>query len=177
MSKEAALSTSLLTFFTLWFMQINHYFSKSHPNRPSIGSCSKLLLLLQKKLTAPIIVDRVLEYIPELEIEIEKLTLKKNSMQSIQREELPNKKTLPSEFQAPTVAVNEVRKGELILQICMQSDRDDVFSNLIRKVEDEGNCITSSSSLYVCDDRVCYHLHIQVCFLLVFSRSSASFLR
>lgn len=116
---------------------------------------------------APFIIDRALAYIPELEIEIEKLNLIKQSMKPISKEELLKKKKSPSlELRAPTMSVTEVRIGELILQICMPRNRDDDFSSLLQKVEEQGMCITSSSSLWVCDDRVCYHLHIQVYMLL-----------
>ncbi|KAA8536548.1 hypothetical protein F0562_029026 [Nyssa sinensis] len=111
----------------------------------------------KKKWSAPAMIDRVLEYIPELEKEIEKLTLKKTNMQSInQNPQL--------ELQSPTVSVSEVKNGEVIFQICMGRDGNHVFSNLIQKVEEEGMCIASASTLYACEDRVCYHLHIQVYF-------------
>lgn len=82
------------------------------------------------------------------------------------RQSLVNKKTdIISEGEAAlTVSVNEVRKGELILQICRKRDEANniVFSNLLESFEDEGIRILSASSIHVCDERECYHIHIKV---------------
>ncbi|XP_034701477.1 transcription factor bHLH160 isoform X1 [Vitis riparia] len=115
----------------------------------------------KKRWSSPRIIDRVLEYIPELENEIENLTLKKDNMLS----SLANEQThqnQPSDLQVPTVSVTEVRKDEVIVQICMQREPGNVLSNLMQNVEGEGMGIMSASSLYVCDERICYHLHIQM---------------
>lgn len=124
--------------------------------------------LLQKRWTAPVIIDKVREYIPELEKEIKELTIKRNTMLLVteNRQSLINKKTeIISEGEAAlTVSVNEVRKGELILQICRKRDEANniVFSNLLESIEDEGIRILSASSIHVCDERECYHIHIKV---------------
>lgn len=67
-----------------------------------------------------------------------------------------------SDLQVPTVSVTEVRNGEAIVQICMQPEPGNVLSSLIQNVEGEGMGILGASSLYVCEERICYHLHIQV---------------
>lgn len=120
--------------------------------------------ILQKRWSSPRIIDRVLEYIPELENEIENLTLKKDNMLSSLENEQTHQNQ-PSDLQVPTVSVTEVRKDEVIVQICMQREPGNVLSNLMQNVEGEGMGIMSASSLYVCDERICYHLHIQVCIL------------
>lgn len=64
---------------------------------------------------------------------------------------------------ALTVSVNEIRKGELILQICRKRDgANNVFSNFLQSIEDEGICIVSASTIHVCEERECYHIHIKV---------------
>ncbi|PON92330.1 Achaete-scute transcription factor-related, partial [Trema orientale] len=116
-----------------------------------------------KRWNAPIIVDKVLEYIPELENEIEQLIFKKNNMLSVveNMQSLVKEKSTHSEVVSLTVSANEVQKGELILQICRGRDGENVFSNLLQKIEDEGMSLLSASTLHVCDERDCYHIHIQ----------------
>ncbi|PON92331.1 Achaete-scute transcription factor-related [Trema orientale] len=117
----------------------------------------------KKRWTAPVIVDKVLHFIPELENEIEQLTLKKKNMQSALENmaSVINKKSINSELNSLTISVNEVKKGELILQICRQRDGKNIFSRLLKNIEEEGICIVSASTLRVCDERECYNIHIQ----------------
>ncbi|XP_010243481.1 PREDICTED: transcription factor bHLH101-like [Nelumbo nucifera] len=116
----------------------------------------------KKKWSAPVIVGKVLEYIPELESEIENLTQRKEQMLSIvEKRQIPTQGS-PSESKTPTVSVSEVRKGEVIVQICIQRENSSVFSTLLANAEGEGMQIVSSSALSVSDDRVCYHLHLHV---------------
>ncbi|XP_015581095.2 uncharacterized protein LOC8260082 isoform X2 [Ricinus communis] len=116
----------------------------------------------KKRWTAPVIVDKVLEYIPELQSEIEELILKKNSMVSKIKNEQAIQHNASVELQAPTVSVHEVKHGELIIQICMQTDQDKGLSILMQNLEAESMVISSASSIGVCDDRICYHVHIQM---------------
>ncbi|PSS29157.1 Transcription factor bHLH100 like [Actinidia chinensis var. chinensis] len=116
----------------------------------------------KKKWSAPVIIDRVLEYIPELEDEVEKLTAKKQTIQSITKGKRTLNQNPCSELEGPTVSVNEVREGEVIIQICMARDKGEVFSNLVENVEGEGMSIASASTLSVCEERECHHLHIQM---------------
>ncbi|XP_010268963.2 PREDICTED: transcription factor ORG2-like [Nelumbo nucifera] len=117
----------------------------------------------KKKWSAPVVVGKVLEYIPELETEIEDLTQKKEQMISmIEKRQITPIQASPSEFETPTVSVTEVRKGEVIIQICMKRENSSVLSTLIANAEGEGMQIVSASALPVSDDRVCYHLHLHV---------------
>lgn len=113
---------------------------------------------MQRRWSAPVIIDRVIEYIPELEKEIKKLIVKKNSML------LDLNKTRQLKFEAAlsTVSVHNVKEGEVVIQICLQRNREDALSNLICKIEAENVCIESVSTSQICDDKVCYHLHVQV---------------
>ncbi|KAG8368789.1 hypothetical protein BUALT_Bualt15G0083300 [Buddleja alternifolia] len=128
-----------------------------------------------KRMGAPAIVDRVLKYIPEMENEVEELRSKKENVQSAAAAK--NKKKIiidnSSQYQNDhlTVSVNKVNDEEAIVQMCMaKEDHDDqdqdrisAFTNLLKSVEDdEGICIKTASTNYVCDTRICYHLHIQV---------------
>ncbi|KAJ4729212.1 transcription factor ORG2-like [Melia azedarach] len=119
-----------------------------------------------KKRSAPAIIGRALEYIPELEKEIEQLTLKKNNLVST----FENKQTRDQnpeleheERQAPTVSVHEVKEGEVIIQITrILKDEDTIFSKLMQNLESEGKSIVGVSTIQVSEKRVCYHLHIQM---------------
>ncbi|KAL5854620.1 hypothetical protein ACOSQ4_004422 [Xanthoceras sorbifolium] len=106
----------------------------------------------KRRSTAPGLIDRALEYIPELEKEIEDQTLRKNNLHSTIEKQ--NLKEIPQlsyhKLQAPTVSLHEVAKGEVIIQIiCIdQKDRETrVFSNLLQNVEAQGMSILSASTL------------------------------
>ncbi|PON92337.1 Basic helix-loop-helix transcription factor [Trema orientale] len=132
----------------------------------ALGSLLPISRPLKKRWTAPVIVDKVLEYIPKLENEIEQLTIKKNNMLSA-IENVPsliNKKSINPKVDSLTVSVNKVKEGQLIFQICRQGDgKNNVFSSLLRCIEkEEGICLVSASTLHVCDERECYHIHIEM---------------
>ncbi|KAG8368790.1 hypothetical protein BUALT_Bualt15G0083400 [Buddleja alternifolia] len=129
----------------------------------------------KKRLGAPAVLDRVLKYIPEMENEVKELRSKRENVQSAAAAK--NKKKIiidnSSQYQNDhlTVSVNKVNDEEAIVQMCMaKEDHDDqdqdrisAFTNLLQSVEDdEGICIKTASTNYVCDTRICYHLHIQV---------------
>ncbi|GAB4848135.1 hypothetical protein Ancab_002801 [Ancistrocladus abbreviatus] len=123
----------------------------------------------KKKWSAPHIIDRALEYIPELEVSVQRLTFKKNDMITVigkNKQPIHDIKdtTIATENQTLTVSVNEVKRGEVIVQICMEihQEEDDVFSNLIDKVEGQGLQLQGASSLFACEDRCCYHLHLKM---------------
>ena len=67
-----------------------------------------------------------------------------------------------------TVSINEVKRGEVIVQICEHNNKVGTVSNLIGKLEGQGMQILGASSQHACQDRSCFHLHVQVtliCFL------------
>ncbi|KAI9177440.1 hypothetical protein LWI28_015308 [Acer negundo] len=126
----------------------------------------------KKRSSAPGMIDKTLEYIPGLEKEIEDLTLRKNHLLStIEKQNLRETQQLSDKLQAPPmVSLHEIAKGEVIIQIiCIQKDEDTTFfSKLLQNVEAQAMSIFSASTLHVCMERVCYHLHIQVCFSYCF---------
>ncbi|KAL5563284.1 hypothetical protein UlMin_033031 [Ulmus minor] len=116
----------------------------------------------KKRWSAPVIIDMVLQYILQLEKEIDELRLKKNQMQSgVETRQLLNQKQ-NSQVEALTISVSQVKKGEAILQICRKRGGENVVSDLFGNIEDEGICIVSASTILVCDERVCYHIHVHV---------------
>lgn len=112
---------------------------------------------MQKKWSAPAIVDRVVTYIPELENEIESLRGKKENVQ-LQRA----KENHPSTN--PTISLNQVDQQEAIFQVCLerQEQEESQLTHLLEGLESEGVSIKSASALDVSDTRICFHLHIQV---------------
>ncbi|KAF9685019.1 hypothetical protein SADUNF_Sadunf03G0010700 [Salix dunnii] len=119
----------------------------------------------KKKWSAPGIIDEVLEYIPELESEIEELILMKNTELSKIEGRQPNQQDLSAERQAPTISIHEIRQGEVIVQICMQRrDKQNAsLSNLFQNLEEQSTSIVSASSVNVCEEStVCHHLHIKM---------------
>ncbi|GAB4847837.1 hypothetical protein Ancab_026897 [Ancistrocladus abbreviatus] len=130
-----------------------------HPKKP------------KKKWSAPCIIDRALECIPELEGVIQKLTSKKEDIMLLlignNKEKVLDHRdamTAAAENQTLTLSVNEVKRGEVIIQICMHihQEKIDVFSNLIENLEGEGMQLKGASGVFACDDRYCYHLHLQM---------------
>lgn len=117
--------------------------------------------MLQKKWSAPAIVDRVLKYIPELENEVEALRCKKENVQT--QTEIAQKNIHPdAKYENPTISLNRVSQEEVVVQVCMSRDDESQFTNLVQRVEDEGICIKSASALDISESRICYHLHVQV---------------
>ncbi|KAL3814489.1 hypothetical protein ACJIZ3_015757 [Penstemon smallii] len=127
--------------------------------------------------SAPSIVDKVLKYIPEMENEIQELESKKlnyiNNVQLAAAKKKKKKKKIIYDNENenigyPTISVNKINKGEVIVQICMPRSGTLAFTNLLQRVEDQLDdhqyifCIKSLSTLYVCETRTCYHLHIQL---------------
>ncbi|KAB5563737.1 hypothetical protein DKX38_003791 [Salix brachista] len=119
----------------------------------------------KKKWSAPGIIDEVLEYIPELESEIEGLTLMKSTELSKIEGRQPNQLDLSAERQAPTISIHEVGQGEVIVQVCSQRrDKEDAaLSNLFQNLEEQSISIVSASSINVREEStVCHHLHIKM---------------
>ncbi|KAK6136504.1 hypothetical protein DH2020_029740 [Rehmannia glutinosa] len=116
----------------------------------------------KKRWSAPAIIDRVLKHIPEMENEVE--ALRSNKENIVQLSAAKNKKiAVNNEDQNCTISFNKVNQEEAIIQICMARKYGLGFSNLLQCVEDEGiYIIKSASTLYVCETRICYNLHIQI---------------
>ena len=75
---------------------------------------------------------------------------------------------VPKDKQTLTVSINEVKQGEMIIQICQKKNKlDHEVSALIEKLEGEGIHVLGASSLLVSEDRSCFHLHVQVIYMLL----------
>lgn len=120
------------------------------------------MLWLQKRWSAPTIVDRALKYIPELESEVEALRCNKENVQSQAKGNKNMNPSVGSDYGSPTISMNRVNQEEAVIQVCMPTQNESQFINLLHSVEDEDICINSASALHISDTTICYHLHIQV---------------
>lgn len=132
-------------------------------------------ITFRQRWTAPYILDRTLDYIPRLQAEIARLTLEKNKFLSLigKQQQQQQQRALASDRdkqavnkfkQTLNVSINEVKRGELIVQICQQKGKlDHIFSALIKKLEGEDIQIIGASSICISEDTSCFHLHVQVC--------------
>lgn len=123
---------------------------------------------MQKRWSAPVIVDRVLKYIPELEKEVEGLrSTKENDVKSAAKNKIAIAMAI-APTSSSTVSVNKINEEEAIIQICVARDQNDkgkTFLNLLQCLEDEEDiCIKTASVLYISDIKICSNLHIQVTF-------------
>ncbi|KAK9685033.1 hypothetical protein RND81_10G250600 [Saponaria officinalis] len=128
----------------------------------------------KKRWSGPYVIDRALEYIPQLQSQIEKLTLEKDNMVSvIEKKQLPLVTTSTDDAHhvlqnqldncaTLTVSINEVKEGEVIIQICEHKDKAGVLTTLFDKFEGEGIQVVGASSLCASQDRTCFHVHIMM---------------
>lgn len=136
-----------------------------------------MLFLLQKRWSSTTIIDKVVDYIPTLEKEIEKMKQKKQELMTAK--ETSNESSLRGvvdenqglEFDLnninPTVSIHQVSRlsGEVIIQICINQKNILKFSSLIHKAESEGLRIIGASTASLSDHHhrtLTCHLHFQV---------------
>ncbi|KAK4783706.1 hypothetical protein SAY86_018074 [Trapa natans] len=137
----------------------------------------------KKRWSAPMIVDRVVDYIPELKREVEGLMLKKEKMLEHEAEAIASSSSssvatdaapaatcndqLESSPSRITVSVHDPGMGEeLIVLICRlpeegRGEDDDGLVSLLSNIEAEGLSILKASTLDTGGDLTCYHLHIK----------------
>ncbi|OEL37721.1 hypothetical protein BAE44_0001266 [Dichanthelium oligosanthes] len=117
---------------------------------------------VQKKLSIPTTVSRVLKYIPELQKQVDNLERR--------RKELTNANCKPgvlntSEIIAPVVSATCLTDMEIMVQVSLQSNVASTtlpLSKCIKVLENEGLHLISSSTYATIDNRTFYSLHLQV---------------
>ncbi|XP_038888939.1 transcription factor bHLH160 [Benincasa hispida] len=124
----------------------------------------------KKRWSSGTIIDKVVDYIPTLQKEIENMNQKKQKL--IKAKEMSNERVLLVDENEglnnnPTVSIHQLCKGEVIIQICINQRNNNViinFSNLIQKAQAEGLCIIGASTVSVSHDHLTlsFHLHIQM---------------
>ncbi|XP_026440717.1 protein IRON-RELATED TRANSCRIPTION FACTOR 2-like [Papaver somniferum] len=112
--------------------------------------------LSKKKWSYPIVVAKVLEYIPELQEEIKKLKQKKDNILLSSQEKQNRMVSSAGLYSGPTVSTVEINKGEIISQICVLRQLD-VFPLLLENLEREGIRIANASTLSISAERMKGH--------------------
>ncbi|XP_023553728.1 transcription factor bHLH160 [Cucurbita pepo subsp. pepo] len=122
----------------------------------------------KKRWSSTTIIDKVVDYIPTLQKEIENMKEKKQKM--IKEKGKSNERVLVDEKEGLendnlSVLVHQVCKGEVIIQICINQRNNMIkFSNLIQKAEEEGLRIIGASTVCVSPHHptLTSHLHFQM---------------
>ena len=120
------------------------------------------LAVLQKKLSIPTTVSRVLKYIPELQKQVDNLERRKK--------ELTNANCKPGvlntkEIVTPIVSVTCLNDTEIMVQVSLHSNVAATalpLSKCIKVLENEGLHLVSSSTYSTFENKTFYSLHLQV---------------
>jgi len=120
------------------------------------------LAVLQKKLSIPTTVSRVLKYIPELQKKVDNLERRKK--------ELTNANCKPGvlntkEIVTPIVSVTCLNDTEIMVQVSLHSNVAATalpLSKCIKVLENEGLHLVSSSTYSTFENKTFYSLHLQV---------------
>ncbi|KAE8647334.1 transcription factor bHLH160 [Cucumis sativus] len=131
----------------------------------------------KKRWSAGTIIDKVVDYIPTLQKEIENMNQKKQKLIKAKKNMSNNNERVSVSVEEnegldqyynninPTVSIHQLCKGEVIIQICINPrNNNNKLSNLIEKAEAEGLRIIGASTVSVSHDHqiLTSHLHIQM---------------
>lgn len=125
---------------------------------------------MQKKLSIPATISRVLKYIPELQKEVERLMQKKErfvSKVSMAENslsfEFKNHRTKPSNRSPSTTAsAAQINEGEVVIQISMPKSEKGSLSEAILRLEEKGLVMVNVSCFKSFEGRLFYNLHFKV---------------
>lgn len=125
--------------------------------------------LPQKKLSIPNTVSKVLDYVPDLQRQVERLARRKEEIVariSREREKDGDSPRIGGGSAAgvtPLVSVADLGGGEMAIQICASSrGKKGLVSTVLEHLEAEGLAIVSASFLAVNTSRGLLSLHCQV---------------
>ena len=134
---------------------------------PFRHSFQYIVLLLQKKLSIPSTVSRVVKYIPELQQQVERLIRKKEELLSkisrqgdVIHQENQRNGTLGSSF--ASVSATMLSDREIVVQISTFKAHESPLSELLLNLEEYGLVVINASSFESFGGRVFYNLHLQV---------------
>ncbi|MQL82387.1 hypothetical protein Taro_014846 [Colocasia esculenta] len=120
---------------------------------------------LHKKLSIPSTVSRVLQYIPELQRQVERLQRRKEEIKESRPTRVAEDKPQPGAGGVrPIISVSGLGVGEIAIQICSSGRRrkERPLSEILVYLEGEGLGLVSASFLDMGDGRALYSLHLQV---------------
>lgn len=123
---------------------------------------SMMRVLLQKKLSIPTTVSRVLKYIPELQKQVDNLERRKKELTDANCKPgvLKTSKTI-----TPIVSATCLNDMEIMVQVSLQSNVAATtlpLSKCIQVLENEGLHLISSSTYSTFENMTFYSLHLQV---------------
>ena len=123
---------------------------------------------MQRKLSIPCTVARVLKYIPELQRHVERLIRKREELQlRASRDEFAS--TCSSGVINPVISATCLSKREIMIQICILSSSAAIpFSKVVRILERQGLQLINATTHATNAERTFYALHLQVRILLWF---------
>lgn len=125
---------------------------------------------MQKKLSIPATISRVLKYIPELQKEVERLIQKKERFvskismaENSSSFEFKNHRTKPNNrSSSSTASAAQINEGEVVIQISMPKSEKGSFSEAILRLEEEGLVMVNVSCFESFEGRLFYNLHFKV---------------
>ncbi|KAM7505253.1 hypothetical protein LguiB_004157 [Lonicera macranthoides] len=156
--------------------KLNHNASERDRRKKINSLYSTLFSLLPasdqtKKLSIPATVSRVVKYIPELQIEVEKLIQKKEELSSrISKQQensiLPQKRRRKCSFTNGTslsvVSASQISASEMVVQISTVKANKCLLCEALHKLEEDGLLLLNGSSFESFGERVFHNLHFQV---------------
>lgn len=133
--------------------------------------------MLQKKLSIPATISRVLKYIPELQKHVEGLTKKKedillklsrqgDAVISKESQRIKNKPHRNSSGFVVSTTTSRLNESEATVQISSYTLHKIPLSEILLCLENDGLVLLNVSSSETFGGRVFYNLHFQVCLFL-----------
>lgn len=123
---------------------------------------------MQKKLSNPTTVSRVLKYIPEVQQEIKVLMKKKEELLSnfskqgsLLYQERKRKTTTWSSLS--DVSATQLNDREIVVQISTYKVHENPLSHIVLDLEEDGFSVLNSTTFESFEGRVFYSLHLLVC--------------
>ncbi|KAG6411509.1 hypothetical protein SASPL_129592 [Salvia splendens] len=110
---------------------------------------------LSKKLSITATISRVLNYITELQAEVERL---KHKERFVSQKSHINLKKSSSNSAASATPISDV---EVVIQICITKEENGSFSEAISRLEEEGFLMVNASCFQSFQSRLFYNLHFQ----------------
>lgn len=138
-----------------------------------------VLCIIQKKLSIPATVSRMVKYIPEVQKEVERLIKKKESLRRKKEDDDNNDNhSSSSRFRikacddeissSSSFSATQIGDREIVIQSSMlECEKRCSFSEAVMRLEEEGFLVTNATSFRSFEGRVFYNLHLQVCDLCV----------
>lgn len=139
------------------------------------------MLILQKKMSIPVTISRVLKYIPELQKQVEGLIKQKEELLSrISRQEYKvnkeSQKKIPNYNSSFVVSTSRLNDTELAIHISSYEAHKIPLSEILLCLEDNGLFLLNSSSSKTFGGRLFYNLHFQVRSLILYFCCDSDFL-